>query len=170
MANPNPQNKFQKGNKLGRKPGQPNLMTKDIRTLLREAAEEVGFIQRVREHIRAARDAGGRNWCPIFYSAEARRMRSQFIGDSRVTGNGLPSSLKRGRTKGTNRSPSDQFFRPMTRELLRHLRRVGQAEQALAEIVPQGRAGRAAGIAQKPAQDSPDRREACLRGNAPATL
>ena len=36
MANPNPQNKFQKGNKLGRKPGQPNLMTKDIRTLLRE--------------------------------------------------------------------------------------------------------------------------------------
>ena len=45
MANPNPQNKFQKGNKLGRKPGQPNLMT-----LLREAAEEVGFIQRVREH------------------------------------------------------------------------------------------------------------------------
>jgi hypothetical protein len=73
-------------------------MTKDIRRLLREAAEEVGFIQRVCEHIRAARDAGGRNWCPIFYSAEARRTRSQFIGDSRVTGNGLPSSLKRGRT------------------------------------------------------------------------
>ena len=46
----------------------------------------------------AARDAGGRNWCPIFYSAEARRTRSEFIGDSRVTGNGLPSSLKRGRT------------------------------------------------------------------------
>ena len=33
MANPNPQNKFQKGNKLGRKPGQPNLITKDIKTL-----------------------------------------------------------------------------------------------------------------------------------------
>ena len=47
MANPNPQNKFQKGNKLGRKPGQPNLVTKDIKTLLREAAEEVGFVQRV---------------------------------------------------------------------------------------------------------------------------
>ena len=26
MANPNPKNKFPKGNKLGRKPGQPNLM------------------------------------------------------------------------------------------------------------------------------------------------
>ena len=26
MANPNPRNKFQKGNKLGRQPGQPNLM------------------------------------------------------------------------------------------------------------------------------------------------
>ena len=51
MASPSPSNKFQKGNKLGRKPGQPNLMTKDIKTLLRE----VGFIQRVREHIRAAR-------------------------------------------------------------------------------------------------------------------
>ena len=96
MANPNPQNKFQKGNKLGRKPGQPNLMTKDIRTLLREAAEEVGFIQRVREHIRAARDAGGRNWCPIFYSAEARRTRSEFIGDSTVTGNHLPSGVCEG--------------------------------------------------------------------------
>jgi hypothetical protein len=75
MSNPNPKNKFQKGDKrAGRPPGG------------------------VREHIRAARDAGGRNWCPIFYSAEARRTRSQFIGDSRVTGNGLPSSLKRGRT------------------------------------------------------------------------
>jgi hypothetical protein len=31
----------------GRKPGQPNLMSKDIKTLLREAAEEVGFVQRV---------------------------------------------------------------------------------------------------------------------------
>ena len=46
MANPSPSNKFQKGNKLGRKPGQPNLMSKDIKTLLREAAEEVGFVQR----------------------------------------------------------------------------------------------------------------------------
>jgi Zn-dependent protease len=41
---------------------------------------------------------GIRNWCRIFYSAEARRTRSQFIRDSRVTGNGSPSSLKRGRT------------------------------------------------------------------------
>jgi hypothetical protein len=92
MANPNPKNKFQKGDKrAGRPPGTTNVLTKDIKTLIREAAEEVGFIQRVREHIRAARDAGGRNWCPIFYSAEARRTRSQFIGDSRVTGNHLPS-------------------------------------------------------------------------------
>ena len=42
MANPSPSNKFQKGHKLGRKPGQPNLMSKDIKTLLREAAEEPG--------------------------------------------------------------------------------------------------------------------------------
>jgi hypothetical protein len=95
MANPNPKNKFQKGDKrAGRPAGVTNVMSKEIKILLREAAEEVGFIQRVREHIRAARDAGGRNWCPIFYSAEARRTRSQFIGDSRVTGNGLPSSLR----------------------------------------------------------------------------
>jgi len=96
--NPNPKNRFKKGHAPvaggGRPPGSTNVLTKDIKTLLREAAEEVGFIQRVREHIRAARDAGGRNWCPIFYSAEARRTRSQFIGDSRVTGNGLPSSLR----------------------------------------------------------------------------
>ena len=102
MANPNPKNKFQKGHArvagAGRPAGSTNVLTKEIRTLLREAAEEVGFIQRVREHIRAARDAGGRNWCPIFYSAEARRTRSEFMGHSRVTGNGLPSSLKRGRT------------------------------------------------------------------------
>ena len=39
MANPNPKNKFQKGERrVGRKPGQRNLMTKDIKTLLREAA------------------------------------------------------------------------------------------------------------------------------------
>jgi hypothetical protein len=48
MANPNPTNKFQKGHKpVGRKPGLPNLMTRDIKTLIREAAEEAGFIQRV---------------------------------------------------------------------------------------------------------------------------
>ena len=29
---------------------------------------------------------------PHFYSAEARRTRSEFIGDSRVTRNHLPSS------------------------------------------------------------------------------
>jgi hypothetical protein len=67
MANPNPKNKFQKGDKrAGRPAGVTNVMSKDIKILLREAAEEVGFIQRVREH----------------------------IGDSRGTGNGLPSSLR----------------------------------------------------------------------------
>jgi hypothetical protein len=28
-----------------------------------------------------------KKWCPIFYSAEARRTRSELIGDSTVTGN-----------------------------------------------------------------------------------
>ena len=97
--NPNPKNRFKKGHAPvaggGRPPGSTNVLTKDIKTLLREAAEEVGFIQRVREHIRAARDAGGRNWCPIFYSAEARRT-SKFIGDSTVTGNHLPSGVCEG--------------------------------------------------------------------------
>jgi hypothetical protein len=35
-------------------------------------------------------------WCPIFYSAEARRTRSEFIGDSTVTGNHLPSGVCEG--------------------------------------------------------------------------
>ncbi|HWX30534.1 MAG TPA: hypothetical protein VNZ53_24210 [Steroidobacteraceae bacterium] len=47
MANPNPTNKFQKGNKLGRKPGQPNFVSRDIKTIIRKAAEEVGYIRRV---------------------------------------------------------------------------------------------------------------------------
>ena len=49
MANPNPKNKFQKGHArvagAGRPAGSTNVLTKEIRTLLREAAEEVGFIQ-----------------------------------------------------------------------------------------------------------------------------
>ena len=53
--NPNPQSRFQKGNKLsGRKPGQPNLVSRDIKTIIRLAAEEVGFIRRV-----PVRDAEG---------------------------------------------------------------------------------------------------------------
>jgi hypothetical protein len=48
MANPHPVSKFQKGHKLsGRKPGQPNLVSRDIKTLIREAAAEVGFVERV---------------------------------------------------------------------------------------------------------------------------
>lgn len=50
MANPNPspQSRFQKGHKLrGRKPGQPNLKWRDIKTIIRMAAEEVGYIRRV---------------------------------------------------------------------------------------------------------------------------
>ena len=48
MPNLNPQNKFQKGDKrAGRKPGQPNLMTRDIKTLLREAAANTGFMEKV---------------------------------------------------------------------------------------------------------------------------
>jgi len=65
MANPHPTSKFQKGHKIGRKPGTTNVLTKDIKTLLREAAEEVGFIQRVREHIRAARDAAAEIGAPF---------------------------------------------------------------------------------------------------------
>jgi hypothetical protein len=46
--NPNPKSRFQKGHKLaGRKPGQPNLMTRDIKTLLREADANPGFLERV---------------------------------------------------------------------------------------------------------------------------
>ena len=48
MANPHPVSKFQKGNKVGgRKPGQPNLVSKDLKTLIREAAAEAGFVERV---------------------------------------------------------------------------------------------------------------------------
>jgi hypothetical protein len=43
--------KFEKGHKKvessGRKAGQTNQLTREIKTLLREAAEETGFIQRV---------------------------------------------------------------------------------------------------------------------------
>ena len=56
MANPNPKNKFQKGDKrAGRPAGVTNVMSKDIKILLREAAEEVGFIQKVRASIYAPR-------------------------------------------------------------------------------------------------------------------
>ena len=48
MANPHPVSKFQKGHKLaGRKPGQPNLVSRDLKTLIREAAAEAGFVERV---------------------------------------------------------------------------------------------------------------------------
>jgi hypothetical protein len=51
MANPNPTNKFQKGHArlpgAGRKPGQANYVTRDIRQLIREAAAETGFIEKV---------------------------------------------------------------------------------------------------------------------------
>jgi hypothetical protein len=51
MANPKPTNKFQKGHArlpgAGRKPGQANYVTRDIRQLIREAAEETGFIEKV---------------------------------------------------------------------------------------------------------------------------
>jgi hypothetical protein len=67
--NPNPKNRFKKGHVGVAGPGRPsgstNVLTRDIKVLIREAAEEVGLIQRVRKHIRAARDAGGRNWCPF---------------------------------------------------------------------------------------------------------
>ena len=50
-GNPNPTPKFEKGHKKvdgsGRKAGYPNQLTREIKTLLREAAEETGFIQRV---------------------------------------------------------------------------------------------------------------------------
>jgi hypothetical protein len=46
--NPNPQSRFQKGHRLnGRKPGQPNLVSRDIKSLLREAAANTGFMERV---------------------------------------------------------------------------------------------------------------------------
>ena len=63
MANPNPTNKFQKGHKpVGRKPGLPNLMTRDIKTLIREAAEEAGFIQRVPVLDEAGKPTGRREF------------------------------------------------------------------------------------------------------------
>jgi hypothetical protein len=48
MANPNPTNKFQKGNReAAKKLGQPNLVSRDLKTLIREAAAEAGFVERV---------------------------------------------------------------------------------------------------------------------------
>ena len=48
MANPNPKNKFQKGDKrAGRPLGVANVVSRDIKTIIRQAAEEVGFIRRV---------------------------------------------------------------------------------------------------------------------------
>ena len=51
MANPNPKNKFQKGHPglpgAGRPPGATNVLTRDIKTLLREAAANTGFMERV---------------------------------------------------------------------------------------------------------------------------
>jgi hypothetical protein len=48
MANPNPKNKFQKGDKrAGRPPGVANTLTRDIKSLIREAMEETGYIERV---------------------------------------------------------------------------------------------------------------------------
>ena len=48
MSNRNPMAKFKKGQKKvpgsGRPPGQPNYLTADIRKLIRQAAEETGFI------------------------------------------------------------------------------------------------------------------------------
>ena len=50
-SNPNPENRFQKGHAgvagAGRPRGTTNILTTNIKTLLREAAEEVGFVQRV---------------------------------------------------------------------------------------------------------------------------
>ena len=48
-GNPNPVTKFKKGHKkvAGRPPGQPNYLTADIRKLIRQAAEETGFITTV---------------------------------------------------------------------------------------------------------------------------
>jgi hypothetical protein len=46
--NPNPKSRFQPGHKpAGRKPGQPNFISRDIKTLIRNAAKEVGFVERV---------------------------------------------------------------------------------------------------------------------------
>jgi hypothetical protein len=51
MANPNPKNKFQKGHGrvvgAGRPAGATNVLSRDIKTIIRKAAEEVGFIRRV---------------------------------------------------------------------------------------------------------------------------
>ena len=53
MANPNPKNKFQKGHArlagAGRPLGVANVVSRDIKTIIRKAAEEVGFIRRVPE-------------------------------------------------------------------------------------------------------------------------
>jgi hypothetical protein len=50
-GNPNPVTKFKKGHKKvdgsGRQPGQPNYLTADVRKLIRQAAEETGFITTV---------------------------------------------------------------------------------------------------------------------------
>ena len=49
--NPNPKNRFKKGHAPvaggGRPPGATNILTKDMKTLLREAAANTGFMERV---------------------------------------------------------------------------------------------------------------------------
>jgi hypothetical protein len=50
-SNPNPKNRFRKGDPAppgaGRPPGATNVLSRDIKTIIRKAAEEVGFIRRV---------------------------------------------------------------------------------------------------------------------------
>jgi hypothetical protein len=50
-GNRNPANKFKKGQPrpsgAGRKPGQPNELTTEVRALIRQAAEETGYIASV---------------------------------------------------------------------------------------------------------------------------
>ena len=49
--NPNPKNRFKKGHVGVAGPGRPagaiNVISRDIKTIIRKAAEEVGFIRRV---------------------------------------------------------------------------------------------------------------------------
>jgi hypothetical protein len=74
MANPHPVSKFQKGNKVGgRKSGQPNLVSRDLKTLIREAAAEAGFVERV-----PVGDAEGRPTPVVFSNLGISEVASSF--------------------------------------------------------------------------------------------
>jgi len=93
MANPNPIPKFQKGHKKvegsGRKPGSVNLITRDIRQLIREAA------------------AGRDPQCGLVKPLQFRWAPCPCCEPFDEGGGARSRAEKRSRTDGAGRSPGD---------------------------------------------------------------